>query len=306
MITRSSEVVTPINYKHLRNFFLLFCLCIDISLAGCSFLAGSPFSPKHVKTTARRVDKQSSLESHTGVPSTKTRLLPAVDWLSTTHLAPRLSDEIRSCRKVLALPPEQIALADSTNYGKRARLDSVGRKIPYLPQLIILHETVISVSETINFFRTPHPLDDDQASYHLLIDSDGRLIRIVPDLSRAYGAGMSSFGDFRVRTRVKSVGSVNNIALHISLETPLSGRGPTVDSASSHAGYSQSQYRTVAAQVLLWQALYGIPMSRVTTHAAVDRSHSRYDPRSFRWDAFDREHQAAANACDFGEFAQPA
>ena len=41
------------------------------------------------------------------------------------------------------------------------------------------------------------------------------------------------------------------------------------------------------------QVLYDIPMERVTTHAAVDRRHSLYYQRSFRWDRFDRAYQQA-------------
>lgn len=52
--------------------------------------------------------------------------------------------------------------------------------------------------------------------------------------------------------------------------------------------------------MLLWQARFGIPMGRLTTHAAVDRSHSRYDPRSFRWDRFDAAYAKAPASCGFG------
>ena len=51
-----------------------------------------------------------------------------------------------------------------------------------------------------------------------------------------------------------------------------------------------------------WQAQYGIPLTRVTTHAAVDRSRSRYDPRSFRWDRFDPHYQGSARLCGFERF----
>jgi hypothetical protein len=48
---------------------------------------------------------------------------------------------------------------------------------------------------------------------------------------------------------------------------------------------------------LVWQLRWGIPMRRITTHEAVDRSHSRRDPRSFRWERFDRAWDEAANRC---------
>jgi hypothetical protein len=34
----------------------------------------------------------------------------------------------------------------------------------------------------------------------------------------------------------------------------------------------------------------------------VDRSHSRYDPRSFRWDRFDLHYQEAAARCGWQRF----
>jgi N-acetyl-anhydromuramyl-L-alanine amidase AmpD len=136
-------------------------------------------------------------------------------------------------------------------------------------------------------------------SYHLLIDRAGRRLRFVPDGKRAFGAGMSAFGDATVRIKPTSVGSINNVALHLSLETPADGRGD----GDAHGGYSQRQYDVTAGQVLLWQGRFGIPMGRVTTHAAVDRSHSRYDPRSFRWDRFDPAYAKAAATCGWRDYA---
>jgi N-acetyl-anhydromuramyl-L-alanine amidase AmpD len=103
--------------------------------------------------------------------------------------------------------------------------------------LIVLHETVVSAPATVAFFRTPHPRDDDQASYHLLVDRSGRRLRIVPDRQRAFGAGMAAFGDFTVRIRPTSPGSINNVALHLSLETPADGRGD----GDGHSGYTPAQ-----------------------------------------------------------------
>ncbi|MFN6352316.1 MAG: N-acetylmuramoyl-L-alanine amidase, partial [Cyanobacteriota bacterium] len=104
-----------------------------------------------------------------------------------------------------------------------------------------------------------------------------------------------AFGDFAVRIRPTSVGSINNIALHLSLVTPPDGRGNT----PAHSGSTPAPYQAAAGQVLLWQARWGIPLNRLTTHAAVDRSRSRYDPRSFRWDRFEEAWKAAATTCGF-------
>jgi len=205
---------------------------------------------------------------------------------------------VARCRQLLDLPKERPALAHQTNFGARTNHDAWGRRLSDAPQLIVLHETVLGEDDTIALFRTAHPRDQDQASYHLLVGRDGELVRVVPDAKRAYGSGMSAFGDVTQRSKPAQVGSINNIALHISLVSPPDGR----DDRGAHAGYSDAQYRSLAAQVLLWQGAYGIPLTRVTTHAAVDRSHSRYDPRSFRWDRFDLYYQEAAERCGWQRF----
>lgn len=207
---------------------------------------------------------------------------------------PRLGEvALARCAARLGLPPELPRPADPTNFGERRRADVYGRPLPHQPRLIVLHETVMAAPDTVALFQTPHRRDEDQVSYHLLVDRSGRRLRFVPDRGRAYGAGVSAFGDMTVRVNARSPGSINDVALHLSLESPPDGRGD----AAAHSGYSPAQYRAAAAQVLLWQLRWGIPMGRVTTHAAVDRSHSRYDPRSFRWDRFDAAHGEAARRC---------
>jgi len=221
-----------------------------------------------------------------------------VQDLPAAALPRRSEAELSSCARRLSLAPEQLRQAHSTNFGERQRFDSWGRRIPAEPRLIVLHETVISAPATQKLFATPHPRDEDQASYHLLVDRAGSRLRFVPDGARAYGAGMSAFGDMTVRIRPSSLGSINNVALHLSLETPGDGRGDS----DGHSGYTDAQYRSAAAQVLLWQGRWGIPLSRLTTHAAVDRSRSRYDPRSFRWERFEPEWRRAASLCGWNAY----
>lgn len=223
---------------------------------------------------------------------------PVIVELVDSGLKPVEKQALAACAMRLALPLEQLALAHPSNFGERESLDGWSRSLKASPQVIVLHETVISGPQTVAFFQTNHPEDDQQASYHLLIDRDGSRLRIVPDQKRAYGAGMSAFGDGTQRPKPTSVGSINNIALHVSLVSPADGR----DDRDSHSGYTEAQYKSLAGQVLLWQAAFGIPMTRVTTHAAVDRSHSRYDPRSFRWDRFDPHYRSAAAACRLLQF----
>jgi N-acetyl-anhydromuramyl-L-alanine amidase AmpD len=216
-----------------------------------------------------------------------------VQRLADPGLPRRSEPELARCTARLDLAAERATPADPTNFGERQPADSFGRPVPRQPQLIVLHETVMGEPETLAFFRTPHPKDADQASYHLLINRQGERLRLVADEKRAFGAGMSAFGDFTVRIRPESVGSINNVALHLSFVTPPDGRGDS----PAHSGYTPAQYDAAAAQVLLWQARHGIPLSRLTTHAAVDRSHSRYDPRSFRWDRFMAAYRKAAGSC---------
>ncbi|MGP1373826.1 MAG: peptidoglycan recognition protein family protein [Almyronema sp.] len=178
-------------------------------------------------------------------------------------------------------PREEMALADPTNYGDRYATDAYGRPV-YNEFIAVIHETVGSARSAINLFQTPHPRDDDQVSYHTLIDRDGTVIYIVPPEKRAFGAGNSVFdgpnGPEAVLTNPAFPASVNNFAYHVSLETPPDGRG----NGRSHSGYTQAQYESLAWLI----ARSSIPDSRITTHRAVDRSGNRIDPRSFNSQLF--------------------
>jgi N-acetyl-anhydromuramyl-L-alanine amidase AmpD len=175
-----------------------------------------------------------------------------------------------------AAPRQVTALADPTNYGDRYLTDIDGQVLRH-EFIAVLHETVGSAQSALNLFRTPHPRDQDQVSYHTLIGRDGTIYYIVPPEKRAYGAGNSVFngpnGPETVRTHPTLPPSVNNFAYHVSLETP----GDGFNNRRSHSGYTQAQYDSLAW--LMAQTV--IPDSRITTHQAVDRSGSRMDPRSF-------------------------
>lgn len=173
-------------------------------------------------------------------------------------------------------PKESIALAHPTNYGDRFLLDLYGQPA-YHPPVVVLHETVGSAGSAINYFRTPHPLDSDQVSYHTLIKRDGEVVYLVPPYKRAFGAGDSVFvgvsGKEAVKTHPNYPPSVNNFAYHISLETPPDGN----HNGSRHSGYTMPQYQSLAWIV----AKTGVPAPRITAHKVVDRSGQRQDPRSF-------------------------
>ncbi|HEY9664815.1 MAG TPA: hypothetical protein V6C65_40770, partial [Allocoleopsis sp.] len=99
----------------------------------------------------------------------------------------------------------------------------------------------------------------------------------VPPEKRAFGAGNSVFegpnGPETVKTDPKFPPSVNNFAYHISLESPPDGQ----TNNAAHSGYTREQYQTLAWII----ARTPVPNNRITTHAAIDQSGSRMDPRSF-------------------------
>ncbi|MFM7545684.1 MAG: peptidoglycan recognition family protein [Synechococcales cyanobacterium] len=174
-------------------------------------------------------------------------------------------------------PKIVMAPAHPTNFGDRLATDIQGKLVNNQP-IVVLHETVGSAQSAINFFQTPHPNEDMQASYHAIVSLSGTIFYTVPPEKRAFGAGNSAFrsknGLETVQTNPKISPSVNNFAYHISLETPLSGRN---NNNTNHSGYTQSQYLSLAWLIVQTQ----IPLDRITTHKAVDQSASRMDPRSF-------------------------
>jgi len=66
-----------------------------------------------------------------------------------------------------------------------------------------------------------------------VIDQAGKAYRIVPNVFRADEAGISHFEGFTIRTRDSAVGSINNISLHVSLESL-----PDAGNIDSHLGYT--------------------------------------------------------------------
>lgn len=210
---------------------------------------------------------------------------PHAAWSSPLRASCRPPDPQRR-QQLLALAsrlrssPDRIQI-DPTNYGARHVRDAFGNPLDATPRVVVLHETVFSMESAINTFRTPHPRDEDQVSYHAMIGLDGRVVILLDPSQRAFGAGNSAFlGEWAI-TNAKVRGSVNNFALHVSLETPADGEhvGPV------HSGYTSAQYDGLAALLAVWMETYPIPPSQVTTHMAVDLWGERADPRSFDWEA---------------------
>ena len=168
---------------------------------------------------------------------------------------------------------------DPSNYGHRFRRDVFGNRLDPTPRLVVLHETVYGLSSAINTFKTAHPNDDDQVSYHTLIGLDGTVVDTVDPSKRAFGAGYSAFQGRWAMTNRRVSGSINNFALHLSLESPLDGE----NEAPGHSGYTQAQYDALAVVLTDWMQRYPIPVEAITTHRHVDMGRERADPRSFDW-----------------------
>jgi len=226
------------------------------------------------------------------------RLPPARPaWVSPLQPSCTIQDlvqrqHLQSLLLALRTAPQRVRV-DPTNFGERFRRDAFGRAVDPTPRLVVLHETVYGLNSAIHTFRTPHPNDGDQVSYHALIGEDGRVIQLLDPSKRAFGAGNSAFNGQWVVTNPKVGGSVNNFALHVSLETPLDGENDN----AGHSGYSSAQYDALAALLADWMGRYPITLETITTHRAVDLGGERADPRSFNWQALQERLQNLGLLC---------
>ena len=221
----------------------------------------------------------------------------AISWSSP--LSKQCSDIDQRLKKRLVHRQEQLAternyvVIDSSNYGKRYRWDLYGRRVDPTPSVVILHETTDSYQSALYTFKDYHRKDEDQVSYHTLITLDGRIIDVVDPINRAYGAGNSAFLGEWVVTNPRFKGSVNNFALHVSLETPWDGRNGYLN----HSGYSENQYDSLALVLADWMDRFNIPPENITTHQHVDLAGERSDPRSFDWSNLQRRLAAIGYLC---------
>ncbi|MAR07036.1 MAG: N-acetylmuramoyl-L-alanine amidase [Cyanobium sp. NAT70] len=182
---------------------------------------------------------------------------------------------------------------DPTNFGERHKHDAFGHELDVNPRVVVMHETVYSLSSAVNTFMTPHPRDEDQVSYHTLIGLDGRVLDLVPPTNRAYGAGYSAFlGEWAI-TNKRFKGSVNNFALHVSLETPKNG----ANNNSRHSGYTEAQYDSLALVLSGWMNRFNVAPAAITTHRHVDQGGERSDPRSFDWSALQARLASLGELC---------
>ena len=206
-------------------------------------------------------------------------------WMSPLRRSCQVADvrQAERLRQRLAELPSQATRVTihPTNYGERFRQDAYGNPVDPNPQVVVLHETVYGINSAINTFTTAHPNDEDQVSYHALIGLDGQVVLLLDPSKRAFGAGNSAFNGRWVVTNPQVGGSVNNFALHVSLETPLDGE----NDGAAHSGYTRAQYDALAVLLADWMRRFRIPPQHITTHRAVDLGGERADPRSFDWGA---------------------
>jgi N-acetylmuramoyl-L-alanine amidase len=218
-------------------------------------------------------------------------------WMSPLRRSCQVSDsqQAQRLREQLAALPTQATRVTihPTNYGERFRRDVYGNPVDPTPQLVVLHETVYGINSAINTFTTAHPNDDDQVSYHALIGLDGQVVKLLDPAKRAFGAGNSAFNGRWVVTNPKVGGSVNNFALHVSLETPLDGE----NAGLTHSGYTRAQYDALAVLLADWMRRFRIPAQNITTHRAVDLGGERADPRSFDWGALQQRLENLGALC---------
>ena len=184
--------------------------------------------------------------------------------------------------------------AHPTNFGLRLRKDLYSQRLNPNPTVIVLHETVYDLDSAVNTLLTPHPNDVDQVSYHTLVGRSGNIVQLVDPSFRAYGAGHSAFNGRWVFSNRNLSGSLNNFALHVSLETPRDGSR----NLDVHSGYSPSQYDTLARVLADWMVRYKIPATSITTHRYVDLGGARADPRSFAWSELQKRLTALQLVCN--------
>ena len=205
------------------------------------------------------------------------------------------SADLRLRAHLLSMPVriKQIK-AHPTNFGLRLRKDLYSQRLNPNPTVIVLHETVYDLDSAVNTLLTPHPSDVDQVSYHTLVGRSGNIVQLVDPSFRAYGAGHSAFNGRWVFSNRNLSGSLNNFALHVSLETPRDGS----HNLDVHSGYSPSQYDSLARVLADWMVRYKIPATSITTHRYVDLGGARADPRSFAWSELQKRLTALQLVCN--------
>lgn len=285
--------------QYLPRACRILCGMTAVILSGCSEAGVSVPSKSADDQFLAMFDRKDSGLANEKLPSGTKEIHRDLQSTKTGGMVKTLEDAIQ-CIERLDSSSIETQKADPTNYGKRVNVDKSGNPVHSRPLFVVFHETVSSEEKTLNYFRTPHLNDVDQASYHMLISRNGKRIRIVDDTLRAFGAGQSSFRNFTVKLNPEGAGSLNNVALHIGLVSPADGQ----DDGDNHSGYTNEQYRSLALQTLSWQLKHQISSNRITTHKAIDQSGTRRDPRSFDWPQFNEIWRTYAQQCNALSYTQ--
>lgn len=134
-------------------------------------------------------------------------------------------------------------------------------------RLIVLHATAGGFQSSLDWLTT-NP--SSNVSAHRLIDQDGTIYKLVPDLVIANHVGFSRVGNKQ---------GLNLQALGIEMVNANNGSEP----------YEDRQIEACVLQVREWKALYGdIP---VVSHASID-TRGKSDPAGFPWPVFYRRYFA--------------
>ena len=129
---------------------------------------------------------------------------------------------------------------------------------------VILHATVFEeLAAVIQHFADPQT----KVSAHYTIDKDGTIVQHVPDLMRAWHAGVSEMPDGREK--------VNDFSIGIELVNRNDGTDP----------YPPEQCQALTA--LLRELISHFPISAILSHAEIARPAGRKsDPRGLDLDPF--------------------
>ena len=266
---------------------VVLCAAGLLSLGGLGWLLREIASPLAGGSQPSLLELLEEVRQPPAAPPAGRRAVPAPpshpQWRSPLQrrcaaVDPQRRQRLQALLAQIRTSPARVQI-HRTNFGQRFRRDAYGNPVDPTPRLVVLHETVYGIGSAINTFVTPHPRDDDQVSYHALIGGDGAVVQVLDPSLRAFGAGNSAFNGQWVVTNRRVGGSVNNFALHVSLETPIDGE----DDAASHSGYTPAQYDALAALLADWMTRFPISADQITTHRAVDLGGERSDPRSFSW-----------------------
>jgi N-acetyl-anhydromuramyl-L-alanine amidase AmpD len=128
--------------------------------------------------------------------------------------------------------------------------------------LIVIHESLYSYEEVAPLFQS----STHKGRYHAFIKCNGVVLYITPSNKKAEAAYESSFNGEDV------CDSVDPFAYHICLESP-EGSNPH---ASSHIGYTESQYYSLAWLI----ARTKVNVDRIVGHKDIDTRKQSIDPRN--------------------------